>query len=304
MTPTLEEQLVASLALLKMRKPAAECEELALAEIRHPLILMPSPASPPPDSEIPARLSPSSVNCFLDCSARWYYRKVLKIPERRGAALGLGTAVHAALIGNFRQKIDSKRDLSVRDTQAIFIDALIEQLDEIKLLQGESADDLKEAGEAMVAVYMDQAAPQVEPAAIEEHVEGEIGGVPVHGYIDIRTIQGRVIDIKTAKKKPAGMSVAHKLQVTTYVMLDPDASGEATISTLTKTRTVALQQDSVSILPPEVKLAERLYSIARDQMQTGLVIPNRASFLCGKYCSFRGRCLDDYGGAMPAEASE
>jgi CRISPR/Cas system-associated exonuclease Cas4 (RecB family) len=294
MTLSLEELLAQSVAFVTARKT----KEAAPAN----LFLMPSPAAPPPDSEIPSRLSPSSVNCFGDCSARWFYRKVLKLPETRGAALGLGTAVHHALIENFRQKIETRVDLPAEDVRGLFVGALCDELDSgLKLLAGESADELKESGEVMVRVYMDQAAPQVQPAAVEEHVEGEIGGVPVHGYIDVRTIEGRVIDIKTAKRKPTGITPAHRLQAGTYVLLHPEASGEATISTLTKTKTVALQQDSMTILPPDRKLIEKLYSITRDQMQTGLVAPNRASFLCGKYCSFKGRCADDYGGTFAPE---
>jgi CRISPR/Cas system-associated exonuclease Cas4 (RecB family) len=285
MTPSPAVQLQASLDLIACHKEQAAN-------------LIPASTAPPPDSEIPSRLSPSSVNCYMDCSARWYYRKVLELPETRSAALSLGTAVHAGVIQNFRQKIESGRDMSIRDTQAVFIHSLCDEIDlGIRFQTGESADDLKEAGEVMTKVYMEHSAPFVSPAAVEEHVEGEIGGVPVHVYIDIRTTDGRVIDIKTAKKKPTGISAAHRLQVSTYVMLHPEASGEATISTLTKTRMVALQQDSVSILAADRKLTERLYSITRDQMH-GLVSPNRASFLCGKHCDFRGRCLDDYGGVM------
>ena len=33
--------------------------------------------------------------------------------------------------------------------------------------------------------YVDQAAPAVEPAAIELHVTGEIGRVSVQGYVDV-----------------------------------------------------------------------------------------------------------------------
>jgi CRISPR/Cas system-associated exonuclease Cas4 (RecB family) len=264
----------------------------------------PQPAAPS-GSEVPAILSPSSVNCFMDCSAKWYYRKVLKLEETRSGALGLGTAVHTALIENYRQKIETKEDLDTTGVRALFIHALCDELDAgLKLQANESADDLKQAGEMMVRVYMEQAAPRVEPAAVEEHVEGLIGGVPVHGYIDVRDVDGRIIDIKTAKKRPSGMMPAYRLQVSTYVMLHPEASGRAQLSTLTKTKTVSLHEDTIDVLPPDRKLTEHLYSIARDQMQTGLVAPNRNSFLCGKYCGFAGRCVSDYGGVVAGEGGE
>ena len=50
-------------------------------------------------------LSPSKVNQFAhDCQVKWFCRHVLKLPETRGAALGLGTAVHDAILENYRQR--------------------------------------------------------------------------------------------------------------------------------------------------------------------------------------------------------
>lgn len=294
MTATLEEQLAASIALVHARKAeGAAPPPTASAD----LFVMPKP--PPPASGVPTTLSPSSVNTFNDCQLKWYYRKVLHLPEARGAALGLGTAVHAALTENFRQKIETKEDLPVDGVRALFIQALITELDVVLLTKADSADDLKECGETMVRVYMDRAAPGVEPAAVEERVEGFIGDVPVQGYIDVRDVHGRIIDFKTAAKKPAGMMPDYRFQVATYAMLHPEASGSATLATLTKTKTVDLHQDTIEVTPGDKKLTARLYSIARDQMEAGVYGPNRKSFLCSRrYCSHWARCEDEYGGKV------
>lgn len=276
----LEQQLQASLDAIAERK----------------LLLM-----SPRGSEIPVVLSPSSVNTFFDCSTKWYYRKVLGLPETRGAALGLGTAVHEALAENFRQKIETKEDLPVDGVRALFIYGLVRQLDEITLTKDDSPDDLRECGETMVRVFMDRAAPAIQPAAVEEHVEGLIGDVPVQGYIDIRDVDGRVIDIKTAARKPSGITPEQQLQVSTYAILHSQASGAASVITLTKTKTVAMVQESVDVSPRDRQLTERLYSIARDQMHAGLYAPRRSSYLCSrKYCSFWERCEADYGGRVDA----
>ena len=85
---------------------------------------------PPPASEV---FSPSSVNCFSECEAKWFYRKVLQIPETRGAALGLGTAVHEAPGENFRQKIHTLEDLPYEGVRTVFRDSMAKQFDEIVL---------------------------------------------------------------------------------------------------------------------------------------------------------------------------
>jgi hypothetical protein len=97
------------------------------------------------------------------------------------------------------------------------------------------------------------------------------------------------------------MMPAHRLQVTSYAMLSPEASGQATLSTLTKTRTVALHQDSITVSPADRKLTTRLYSIGRDQMNSGVYSPNRGSFLCSrKYCGHWQRCQEEFGGEVSA----
>jgi RecB family exonuclease len=283
MTPTLEETLAASIDLAHARK----------------LHVMPAPAAPA--TEVPTRLSPSSVNLWADCQYKFYCRKILKLPETRSAALALGTCVHAALIENYRQKIETKKDLFPAGARAIFTLALAEEVKsgEVALQPGEDWDDLNLLGKSLVTMYMERAAPAVQPAAVEEHVEGVIGGVPVHGYIDVRDVNGRVIDIKTAARKPSGVTPAHRLQVSTYAMLHPQASGAAQITTLAKTKTVAMYQDSLDVLPRDRKLTESLYSIARDQMDAGIFAPNRSSFLCSRrHCSFWSRCEGEWGGEV------
>lgn len=296
--PTLEESLALSLALAEMRK-GAPAPSIAEPEATR-LFVMPKPA-PPAASEVPAVTSPSSLNTFLDCQYRWYCAKVLKLDEPKGSALGLGTAVHTALLGNLEQKIETKEDLPEEGVRATFIVALAEQLDTMVLAENEDVDELKACGEAMVRVFMERISPAIEPAAIEQPVSGMIGGVAVRGFIDIRTVDGTVIDLKTSKRKPSGITPAHLVQVATYSMLDPLATNDVRVVTLTKTRTVDAHSSSATLLPRDKKYVESLYSIARDQMHAGVYAPNRSSFLCSRrHCAFADRCCAEFGGQVPA----
>jgi hypothetical protein len=121
----------------------------------------------------------------------------------------------------------------------------------------------------------------------------------------VRDVNGRIIDIKTAKRKPPSISASHQLQIGTYAMLHPEASGEAQLVTLTKTKTVAMHTDTMRVQAHDRQLTTRLYSIARDQMQAGLYAPNRASFLCSrKYCGYWMQCQEEFGGVVSGEAGE
>lgn len=246
-----------------------------------------------------ALLSPSSLNTFVECECKWFYRKVLELPETSSAAQALGKAVHTAIGENYRQKIDTKRDLPTEGVTALFRDALREQLNGVVFDPKESANDLAAIGEVITRVYMGQVAPRIQPAAVELHVAGAIGGVNVQGYIDVLDVNGDVIDLKTAAKKPSGVAPGYRAQLATYAMLTPQASGRARLDTITKTKTVQHVEQTIQIGESDRKYATKLYSIAQDKMRTGLVIPNRGSNLCSrKYCSFWQRCTADYGGEV------
>src|SRR5436305_521712 len=74
-------------------------------------------------------LSPSRVGTYLSCSARFWYRYGLQLPDRQGSALAIGKALHAAMKENFTQKIETKQDLDRAGVLAIYNTAWQEQAD-------------------------------------------------------------------------------------------------------------------------------------------------------------------------------
>ena len=126
-------------------------------------------------------LSPSQVRCFFDCQARWWFKYGLQLPERKNSSLALGLAVHQALEVNFREKIETQEDLETTGVVIVFREAWMEQAPQTEFMPGESHGDLRRLGERLVAKYMDEVAPKVEPAAVELDVHGEIAGVAVRG---------------------------------------------------------------------------------------------------------------------------
>ena len=224
---------------------------------------------------------------------------MLKLPKARDANRALGSAVHEAIAENFRQKIATKEDLPVAGVVAVFRDQLERELADVELGDNDAAVDLKACGELLVRTYMEQAAPSVEPAAVELHVTGAIGGVPVQGYLDVMDVNGDVIDVKTASKKPSGVRADYRIQLGTYAMIAPRASGRARLQTLTKTKTVQLHTQTVDVTDADRRHASKLYQIAQEGMRSGLYMPNRGSLLCSrKYCSFWARCVEEYGGEV------
>jgi hypothetical protein len=182
---------------------------------------------------------------------------------------------------------------------ALFRDFWREQMTDTVFRPDECPYTIRKVGEALVSKYMDEAAPSVEPAAVELDVAGEIGGVPVRGRVDLLDVEGRIVDVKTAARKPSGISPDYAFQLATYRQITPGANGEARLDTLVKTKTVQLVQESCSISEADVRSTEVLYPLVASGITSGLYFPNRQSMLCSRrHCAFWGQCERDFGGVV------
>src|SRR6266849_6026672 len=56
-------------------------------------------------------LTPVQVRVFSDCEMRWFYQHLLAVPDPPTATMALDGAIRAALITNFRHKVQCKEDL-------------------------------------------------------------------------------------------------------------------------------------------------------------------------------------------------
>ncbi len=244
-------------------------------------------------------LSPSQVRCFFDCQARWWFKYGLHLPERKNSSLALGLAVHQALEVNFREKIETREDLETAGVVCVFRDAWMEQVPQTVFTADESQGDLRRTGERLVSKYMDEVAPTVEPAAVELDVQGEISGVAVRGRVDVLDVEGRLIDFKTASRRPSSVSPDYAFQLATYQQITPGASGEVRIDSLVKTQTVQIVQQAYTVGDADVRATQVLYPMAQKAMGSGMYCPNRQSMLCSqKHCSFWRECEEEFGGRV------
>jgi RecB family exonuclease len=280
-----------------------------------PDVSFPGPATAPAQApriytaiaEPPAVLSPSQVNTFLECPAKWYYRYMLELPEAITSSLALGRAVDEAISYNFRQKAETREDLPASDVLQAFDYVFAEQIAEAQLAEGETVDSLHDLGQQLVSRYLVELAPDVQPAVVERDgemtpavqlpVRGEIAGVPVQGIIDLITEDGVVVDLKTAGRKPAGISPDYRLQLATYCRLTGHSRGR--LEYMVKTKTVQCHRLSTEIEAADQRYLETIYPVAQEAMRSGLYLPRRASWMCSrKNCPFWQRCEADFGGTV------
>jgi len=263
-------------------------------------------------AEVPGDvLSPSAATTYTNCGAKYLFGRVLKMPDPPTGALTMGNAVHAAIGENFRQKIETKRDLPAPGVQAIYLDAWENLVAGTQPNRGgrpslptefrddEMPADLKAEGLALTLKYLDEACPSIEPAAVELPVAGRIGGVAVRGYIDLLEVNGRVRDIKTAKRTPTEVSANYRFQVSTYTQISQYASGEATVDTLVKLKTPKLVSIDFTANADDASETQAMYPLVQQSIRAGHFIPNRQNYMCSrKYCSFWRECERRFGGKV------
>lgn len=162
-------------------------------------------------------LSPSQVSNYMTCPAKWYFRYLIGLSEPTTGALALGKAFHGTLARNFRQKLSTGRDINTLELREVFAEEWALAVSDAALRDDEDAGELAATGQVLAATYVTEAAGPLHPHAVEQTVQGEIAGVKVRGIVDLLDTDGRVVDFKTASKRPNGLSADHSLQLTTYL---------------------------------------------------------------------------------------
>lgn len=185
----------------------------------------------------------------------------------------------------------------VRDT---FRQAWASNSAEAELRDDKEAGELAATGEALVTAYVGEAARSIEPRAVELPVEGEVSGVKARGIVDVVDTDGRVLDFKTASKRPNGITADYGLQLTTYAMITPGTSGKCRLDTVTKTKTVQVIQQTYEVGAEERRSAETLYPMVQESIRDGIYPPHRSSplYSCRHYGCWGG-CEREFGGQVP-----
>jgi CRISPR/Cas system-associated exonuclease Cas4 (RecB family) len=244
-------------------------------------------------------LSPSQVNTYMTCPAKWYFPYLIGLSEPTTGALALGKAFHGTLARNFRQKLSTGRDIVTQELREVFAQEWALTIADAALRDDEDVDELGATGRVLVAAYLAKAAAPLQPQAVEQTVQGEIAGVKVRGIVDLLDTDGRVVDFKTASKRPNGIPPDHSLHLTTYAMITTDASGMCRLDTVTKTKTVHVIRQSYQVGAEDRRFAETLYPMVQEFIRDGIYPPHRSNPMCSRrYCGYWRECEREFGGRV------
>jgi hypothetical protein len=173
-------------------------------------------------------LSFSQINMYSRCGIQYYWRYVegKKIPPR--SATVLGDAFHIAQERNYKQKLDTKRDLSLEEVISFFVDTWKARSTEIAWQKNEiqkygspkrAVGILQDEGISLVNTYYNMRAVNIQPVAVEDEIIISFLNdyPPVKGYIDLIDEQA-IRETKTVSRTPTQEVVDKSLQLTIYAI--------------------------------------------------------------------------------------
>ena len=163
------------------------------------------------------KLSPSRINTYLRCpkSYEFSYVHELKLPP--AGVMVRGTACHEAARHNFAAKVQTGQDAPIADLLDVFSGVFDREVEGAKLRENENAGKLKDSGVKLTTIYRTERAPLIVPAVYEQRVILELeGGDTFEGVVDLATADHKIIDLKTASKKPAANTADNSMQLTAY----------------------------------------------------------------------------------------
>lgn len=176
---------------------------------------------------IATHLSASSLTMYHRCREQFRLRYLLGYKSPPVGYLLWGDAHHGTFERNFEQKISSEKDLPVGELKDWFVTRVDELVDEAGgdgevRWESSSHAKVKDEGVKLVQAYREQAAPGVQPVAVEERFDLFVDEVPVPviGYIDV-VEQARMIDEKTASRKSTVPNGQQAAQFGVYQLAKP-----------------------------------------------------------------------------------
>ena len=241
-------------------------------------------------------LSPSQCRTYLDCSWRYWARYGLGLSDPPNANMVRGKVVHRmaeeyfrSTLAGARPEVDEMGESFEQIWDEACADALFEPNDDVDALKRQSA--------ALSRKYLEEAAPEIEPVAMELPVSGEIGGVRINGIVDLLDASGRIVDLKAPKRTPGGLDASYAFQMATYAQLTPGATGEVRVDYVVATKTPNLVTIGYRVSDADVRMTETMYPAVQQAIRDGRFLPNRGSTNCSKRnCPAWRECTDTWGG--------
>jgi RecB family exonuclease len=251
-------------------------------------------------------LSFTQLNMFLRCPRQYEYRYIrgLKVPH--SGAMVQSRVWHQTVELNYRQKIDSDRDLALGEMQEFFaaqFDAAL-AAEEIAFEPGEKPGTLKDQGTAIVAAHHKTIAPEVRPLLVEERFTVDlVDDFPFDlvGVWDLVERDGTIADNKAYGKTPRQEDLDKDLQFTAYALGFRATRGEIEpglrMDAIVKTKNPKAVQLHTRRTNDDCRWLLRLIEQVGTAINSGIFYPNPNGWHCSpRFCGYWGLCMGSKNG--------
>jgi len=257
-------------------------------------------------ASLPDHLSVSQINLYSQCSLKYRFQYIDKLPRPfKAAGLAFGSAIHSAISWLHNEQTDGKNVTLARLYKIFEADWFSQTVEtEIRYKNGDDAGRLIMKGREILGLYFQSPVVSVEATDVPftvplVHPENGHGlSVPLEGFMDLMEVGGGIVEFKTSAQSMNQKDVDDHLQLTAYgyayERLHQRPPKSYKIIDFVKTKSPKM------IVLETTRRREdyaRFYGIASQVLKGikgGIFFP-RAGFLCAD-CEFEGPCNDWFDG--------
>lgn len=173
----------------------------------------PSSVEQPKAPEAPKKpyISPSQINLYTKCGEAWRRRYIKKEIVPPGVAMVKGTSVHKGAELNFKQKIETRQDLKLKEVvdysvasfeTTIMTDGLLLNQEETLIGRSKVVGSAKDETAKLSKLYIEESAPLYQPKHVEvtARIPLPSSSHDLLSIADVITEHDEVIEYKTGKR--------------------------------------------------------------------------------------------------------
>lgn len=224
------------------------------------------------------RLSYTAISTYQQCSLKYKFKYVDRLPAKPSPYLSFGSSIHAALEYFYKNKGGLLKGLKLNWQRGGY--ESIEQEKEF-LVKGE---------EILKSFYKEHFDPLKMPIALEQRFSVSLGCVELSGVIDRVDALDRgyeVIDYKTSKRLPSPKKLENDLQLPIYAMAVEEIYGQLP-EKLSFYYLVPNKVISLSKTGAEIDKTRQIVLKIADYINAGRFVPYK-NYLC-PWCDYQDIC--------------
>jgi hypothetical protein len=242
-------------------------------------------------------ISVSQINEYLDCSVYYMFHRVYKMPVQARSYFTVGRSVHYSAAVNFRQKLRSKKNISLPDYKEVTAHKFDRLADETLWDKDEEPGKVKDLTVKLAELFYTEVAEKVQPLMVEKKIVVDLPEIkrPVIFRLDLVDENEFIHEIKTPGKTPTEGEIFKNLQLSGYVLAYYNLTGKmpqgVQMDNLVKTKVPKYAPLVATRNERDIQRFKNVANAAIDAIQAGSYVPNYKSWKCSvDSCDYWNLC--------------